>query len=1356
MPPANEQSGGETESGKSGNISSLAACVPPLVAEAIAREPLREVEANESAFSGVVLFTDIAGFTGLTEKMDAEGPRGVEELSRLLNDYFSGLIEIIADHGGAVMKFAGDALIAIWRCSGGGESVDAGPARSAAQAALRIQSRTTRFAGRRPLTMKAALGAGEVLHFVLGAEDRWSSLVAGTAMEEARQAMLQAGAGQVILGPLAAAELGAEASSESAANGFRRLHSLASVPTRRAQILCLEEEARAALLRHVPPALGGRLAVASPAWLAEFRRVSVVFLNVPDLRMNRGTLTELLGVVEVIHRTLSRHGGAIENLAEDHDGLTLVAAFGLPNITYENDAVRAVRSALSARAELRHFGLDCSIGVTTGRLFCGLIGNDHRCTYSLVGDTMNRCARLMRLAEDDVYCDESTHAACQREIGFEFLRTAPLRGREAEVRLYRPLAESLENRVPVLRQAVGIVGRIAERERIRERIFELAEGRGGGVVIIEGEAGIGKTTLAMEAQEVASALGLRVLTGRGDAIEQTGAYLPLRKFFSMLLEIPEDDPEEDREEALLAWFARNEEPATLAPLLNPVVGLQFAENAVTSRMSGRPRADAISALLVRIMARAVQTGPLVVILEDCHWFDSASWTVAAELQRNVPNVLLLLLTRPLASPEPPEWPVLVSGAGDGNRIRLGGLDRDDTLAVACRALRVQALPPELAEVIHEKADGHPFFAGELVLGMRDAGKLIVEDGVCHLAAGMGDLRSESFPSSVGGVIRERLDRLSMPEQLAIKVASVAGMTFEHQLLCAIEPDADGLSAALERVVERGLILQQGPEAQGRYVFKHAIIQDVAYHQLVFSQRQALHRAVAEWNESNDSTNYPLLAHHWKHGQSAEKAIRYLDLAATEALARFANRETVAFIEDAIALSQDSRGEPDRLTSGRWRRQLGEAHFHLGRVELSRSVLRRATEILGHAMPSERLVILEMPKAVLRQVWLRAGSLLSRRDGDSSGEEILEAIRSYNLLGEIAFFTNNLMESLFCTVRGLNLAELLGPSASLAEMYAAMAIIAAAMPVPGLFQGYRALAESTLEVVGDPVSHAYVRELIGICLNGYGIWDEAERALVAAAETFHSFGHGRRREECLLNIAYGHLYRGDFTRATAVLDVMQDSASRRHDDQTMGWARLFRAEVRLSTEGPQAALEALAGNDRPDRIDALTRAGSEALAAVAMFQSGQAGRSLDRANLALSLLTEGPPVANTMMLYTAHIAETLLGLYAGGNDSERVRFQKLARRACGAATKFGRVFPIGQPRALVLHGALNYVEGRIGTAQYYWRQGRERALCFGMEYEVAYAQAHLLVIENSPDSDRSKVNKKANKLHFSLAHLGASL
>lgn len=1350
--PASVPSGGDARLAEA-----LAAYVPPLVLENLALDSAPPAGARVTTFTGVVLLTDIAGFTTLTERMDAAGPAGVEELSRLLNACFTDLIDLIEAHGGHVMKFAGDALVAVW--TGTGET-PAESAHRAAQCALFLQGRMSAApAGDdAALTMRVSLGAGDVRHMVLGGTgERWVSRLVGTAMRDALAAIEQAEPGGVTLSSGFARLLAAVAQTTTLPDGGTRLHAVRPLPPRPVLSSAGPPRDVAALLGHVPAAVRDRIVAGQGGWVAEFLHVSVLFINVPEVDDDPArSLDRAQAVVRLIQTVLGRYEGTVDNLGDDHAGLTLVAALGLPGWAHEDDAARAVRIALAVRNELRGLGFASAIGVTTGRLFCGAIGSPRRRAYSMVGDTMNRCARLMALADNDVVCDEATRQAATRHFHFEFLRTEGLRGRAGSVDIYRPLSGVAAQHAP----RRGIVGRVWEREVLRERLAALQDRGQASVVVIEGEAGIGKSTLVAEFRAVAAEARLRVLSGGGDSLERANSYHAWQGVFGDVCGFPPEADEAERAEVLQALLAGLPGAEHLAPLLNPALGLHLAETELTAEMTGRPRAEATSALLVQLLAGASVAEPLVVVLEDAHWADSASLALALELPRKVPRLLLLLATRPPEAPVPEAWTALREAAG-GHCIALGPLAGEDVLALVRRRLEVTELPTPVAHFIWEKAEGHPFFSEELAYALRDAGNLVIRDGRCALAPGMGDLRSRNFPANVQGVVSERIARLSPRERLAIKIASVNGRSFSLGTLRAIYPveeDHEHLPACLERLVGLDFTQRAGTGPEPAFLFKHNIIQEVAYEQLLFGQRQQLHGRLAEFLERQDGANYPKLAYHWRHTATPARAVPYLDLAGGEALRRYANREAIEFLAQAIQLVGGALERPAALTLGRWHRQIGEAHHHLGRIEESRRWLAEAMGILGHPVPASMpRKMLGLSAAATRQVWHRLRRSGRAPRGAAPAEVLVEAVEADNQLGEIAYFTNDLPTSVFHIIHGLNLAEALGPSDKLAEMYAAMMILTGALPVRGLGDLYFRLTEVVLVKTERPLTRAYVEQLMSIFFIGRGSFARARERLDPAMETFGRFGHGRRLEECFLNRFYLHFYRGEFAAARATAEELQRSAARREDAQTLGWAAMVAAEAALPIDGPAAALAKLGDAELP-AWDALTRTAFHATAAVALFRLGEMERARDHAQRALDRLAAGPPVSYTALRDCSHVAEVFLGLW---EHAHRARWpvadlEAQARRACRTMRTFSRAFPIGAARAHLWTGVERWQRGRAAAAEKSWRQGLAAAERLAMPHDRARLHAHLALVQG--ESERARAAELFTQLgaHAELAQAGGSV
>jgi class 3 adenylate cyclase len=372
-------------------------------------EPLREPGGEQLA--AAVLFADISGFTALTERLAQTGPSGVEELTELLNGCFGQLVELVADHGGDVVKFAGDALLALWAADEDLPTLTA----QAASCGLAMQQvlRAGELAAGTRLSMRIGVGAGRVSAAHLGGErGRWEFVVGGPAVMQTCGVEQLARPGDVLLSPEALDQVRDLCAGEQMPVGTGQAWVLrvttvqplaaaappSSVPTPQA--------AGAALRGYVPGAIVARLAAGQSAWLSELRHVSVLFLRLPDLDdITPSTLRWANDLVCGVQETLYEYEGSLNKLGVDDKGATLVAAFGLPPVAHEDDPVRAVRAALGIQANLRRLGVRYAIGIATGRVFCGSVGSNLRREYTMIGGVVNLAARLMQTVSDDVVCD---------------------------------------------------------------------------------------------------------------------------------------------------------------------------------------------------------------------------------------------------------------------------------------------------------------------------------------------------------------------------------------------------------------------------------------------------------------------------------------------------------------------------------------------------------------------------------------------------------------------------------------------------------------------------------------------------------------------------------------------------------------------------------------------------------------------------------------------------------------------------------------------------------------------------------------------------------------------------------------
>nr|WP_246385348.1 adenylate/guanylate cyclase domain-containing protein [Armatimonas rosea] len=831
--------------------------------------------------SGVVLFADISGFTAISERLAEQGSAGVEELSSLLNGYFSHLTQLVVEHGGDVVKFAGDGLLAYWPDQPTSLS-------QAVHCGSRIQEHLRDNAARNAslrLSLRIGIGVGEVFAASVGGEpDHWEFVLGGEAVQQSYSAQRQAEPGQVVLSPEA----------------LSQYQPPLGVPTP------LPVEAPASLERlpaaargYVPRPVLARLESGQGEWLAELRRVSALFIHLPTLDLH-ADFARAQAVIQGIQRVLSELEGVVTRVGVDGQGITVLAAFGLPPLAHEDDATRAVRAALGVAALAESAGLVVSVGVATGPVFCGAIGSSQRCEYTMLGDTINVAARIMA-AGQGVRCESTTMAACAHTLRFNPLGSLSIRGRSEPVVLGEPQAFEAS---AAPSRTVSLVGRHAEQRRFTER---LEAGR-GGLILVEGEAGIGKSCLVAHFLEQAQAKGVPTLLGAGDSIGRATLYGAWRSVFTQIFGAAATDAA-----AVLTHLSPSQQP--LAPLLGVVLPVELPDNATTAMLVGRDRSEATLELLVSLLRRHAVEQHLLLVMEDAHWFDSASWALLLRVVEQLEGLLIVVDTRPLLPPYLPEYEALRAHPST-DFLQLQALSGEDIAQVVAECLGVHELPEVVVRLIQQKAEGHPFFSEELAYALRDAGMIQISQGVCRLAPDAPNLLELAFPDTVQGVITSRIDRLSPQQQFAIKVASVVGRLFTLRTLSAIYPlsqDVPALPHNLEELSRLDLTPRELTLPEQAYLFKHVLTQEVAYSLMLATQRQPLHHAIALWYEqtyaSDLTPHYSVLAYHWNRvvetgiptPEALPKAILYAQKSGDQALRSNALLEAIGHFSSALSL-----------------------------------------------------------------------------------------------------------------------------------------------------------------------------------------------------------------------------------------------------------------------------------------------------------------------------------------------------------------------------------------------------------------------------------------------------------------------
>ncbi|NWF81472.1 MAG: AAA family ATPase [Chloroflexi bacterium] len=927
-------------------LEDLACYVPALILRRVSGDSGATMAPALERFPAAVLFTDLSGFTALTERLTSHSPAGAEELTRLLDGYFGRLVDIVTSHGGDVVKFAGDGLLALWY----GEEPLAHLARRAVQCGHEVQRLMTPDSWRTftssapPLALRVGVGAGEVTTMHLGGSfGRWELLVAGEAIVQTSRAEAAARPGEVLIAPDAWPLVAGACLGQPLPSGAVRLAELVEpLPPRPLQLPAMLPAMAEALRAYLPKAILARLDAGQSAWLAEQRPVTVLFVNLPDLQAST-SLRDAQTLMRALQTALYRYQGSITRLGTDAKGPTLVAALGLPPFAHEDDPERGVRAAWDMHRALRELGFAAAIGITSGRALCATVGGLTRREYTMMGAIVNRSARLMQAAAAaapgalPILCDGGTFHGARGRLRFDALPPLALKGVAEPVPVYRPTLDGAPGAETIAAdrsieqdQGQALLGRERELALIAARVDHLVQHGRGGVIIIEGEAGIGKSLLLRHTRTLAAQRGAALLHGAGSPVE-VPPYHPWRPVVAGLIG---HDPSAPLAEAVRRALTTID-AVQLAPLLNAVLPLDLPETPVSAQRAAQLRTDQTHDLIVRLLERATEQAPLVLMLDNLQWFDARSWALLRAVAERLGRLLLIAALRPL-NEAPPIFQRLVYRP-DGLRLQLRGLAAEALRTLLAQRLGGAALPEEAWRAIAERAQGNPFVAEELLRALRASGALVVADGRCWLASGQAApaqvLAGARLPESVQGLLTSRIDRLTPAQQLTLKVASVIGPVFPLAVLVAVHPAErrqEQLVDQLFALQQAGLVVMQEFEPELVYAFSHVVGCEVAYNLMSFAQRQRLHRSLAEYYEAHGNPGLApaLLAQHWRQAGEPLRALRTLALAGEQALANDACSAAATLLGEALTLATSvdraAPGAPTPEELARWQRALDAA------------------------------------------------------------------------------------------------------------------------------------------------------------------------------------------------------------------------------------------------------------------------------------------------------------------------------------------------------------------------------------------------------------------------------------------------
>jgi class 3 adenylate cyclase/predicted ATPase len=643
---------------------------------------------------------------------------------------------------------------------------------------------------------------------------------------------------------------------------------------------------------------------------------------------------DMRAVIDAYHAACARITRTYDGFLAEFRGDGILAYFGYPR-AHEDDAERSVRAGLDiiaavARLETRAAEpLAVRIGIASGVVVIGdLAGEGALRKHAVVGDTPHLAARLQTLAEPG----KIVVATSTRRLLGDLFRLRDL-GRHEFTGIADPVAawmvegvSAAESRFEAVRAAglSDLIGREDEIDFLLER-QRLAWKGEGQIVLISGEPGIGKSRLAAALAERVAGEPYTRLRYQCSPYHTNSALRPFIAQLERAARFKADDTSEqrlDKLEALLAMGASQVQ--AVAPLFAALLSIPFGERypplALTSTQQRR---RTLAALLDQLEGLA-RRQPILLSLEDAQWADDTSLELLDLIVERVRQLPFLLLFTFRPEFEPP-W----VGLPNVSTLTLGRLDRSNVESIVARVAGGRPLPAEVTEQIVVKTDGNPLFVEELTKAVLETG-ILVED-----AEGFrldGPLPPLAIPATLHDSLMARLDRLAAVKEIG-QIGAAIGREFSYSLLRAlVERDEAALKDALAQLEEAELVFRRGDPPEAIYSFKHALVQDAAYENLLKSRRQVLHQRIAQTLRDRFQTiaeiQPEVVAHHFTQAGLNEPAIEWWVKAGDRALDRSANYEAIAHLEKAIGLAEGlAAGPTQRLLRLRLQTTYGHALLH---------------------------------------------------------------------------------------------------------------------------------------------------------------------------------------------------------------------------------------------------------------------------------------------------------------------------------------------------------------------------------------------------------------------------------------------
>lgn len=735
----------------------------------------------------------------------------------------------------------------------------------------------------------------------------------------------------------------------------------------------------AKIQRYLPQGLTKKILSQRDRIEGERRLVTVMFCDMEGFT----PLVEHLGaesaysVMGQVYEILIRQVNDYEGTVNEMTGDGIMALFGAP-IALEDAPQRALWAARAIHREMAVFNkakmdsnpIRMRIGVHSGPVVVGTLGNDLRVEFKAVGDTVNLASRMERLAEPGTTCVTREVFKLTRGLfEFENLGRKAIKGRGETIPVYKVLPGHQDIHRPQLGSerliSSDMVGRDGELDRLEQQVVNLINGE-GAIVNIIGEAGIGKSRLLAELGQREPIRRVTLLEGRAISM---GRNLPFHPVIDLLKQWAEISPEDDEKavftklgSALHQLFPGR--TGEVLPFLATLMGMSLPapHKDRIQGIEGEALEKLIRKNLRELLIRQSEWRPLVIVVDDLHWADSSTIELLEFLFRLVKQARILFIN--LFRPGYEETGQRVLKMLNENLaiyqvdILLEPLDGGMSEAMITDMLHLREVNHAVVKQIVERAGGNPYFIEEVVRSFVDEGAVVLQDGLFRVT---DKLDRMTIPNTINDVLMARIDRLEEDAQDLLKVAAVIGRKFFYRILVEVIGSAQHVDKGLSYLKETQLIIERERFDELEYQFKHALTQEAAYAAILPHKCRALHLKVANAIENVFADKlhgfYGMLAYHYSRAENLEKAEEALIKAGEEALKSSASSEALHYYMEALRLYLQKAGDSiDSAKVALLEKNIALAFFNRGHYEEAIAYFDKALRFYWGRQPENGVLV----------------------------------------------------------------------------------------------------------------------------------------------------------------------------------------------------------------------------------------------------------------------------------------------------------------------------------------------------------------------------------------------------------------